>query len=57
MPGDDLESWDPGVGGRLKREEIYVYLQLIRIGVKQKPAQQCKAIILQLKRNLKKKQN
>ena len=25
---DDLEGWD-GVGGRFKREEIHVYIQMI----------------------------
>ena len=35
-------------GGRLKREEIYVYVQLIHIVVQQKLAQLCKEIILQL---------
>ena len=31
---DDLEGWDGGgLGGRLKREGIYVYLQLIHIVV------------------------
>ena len=28
---DDLERWDVRVGGRLKREDIYVYSQLIHI--------------------------
>ena len=39
--------------GRLKREGIYLYLQLIHIAVQQKLTQHCKAIILQLKINLK----
>ena len=26
---DDLEGWDGRAGGRLKREGIYVYVQLI----------------------------
>ena len=30
---DDLEGWDLGVGGRLKREGIYVYLQLILVDI------------------------
>ena len=35
---DDLEGWDWGeVGGRLKREGIYVYLWLIHVVVQQKP--------------------
>ena len=33
---DDLEGWHAGVGGRLKREGIYVYLQLIHSVVQQK---------------------
>ena len=37
------------MGRRLKREEIQVYLWLIHIVLRQKPTQQCKAIILQLK--------
>ena len=37
-----------GVRGRLKREEICLYLWLIHIVVRQKPTQYCKAIILQL---------
>ena len=53
---DNLEGWDGWkVGGRLTREEIYVFLWLIHVG--QKLMQYCKAIILQLKilkRNLKK---
>ena len=28
---DDLKGWDGRVGGRLKREEIYVYLWLIHV--------------------------
>ena len=42
------------VGGRFKREEIYVYLWLIHVVVRQKPIQHCKAIILQLKINFQK---
>lgn len=34
VPGDDLAGWDGGVGGRLKREEIYVYLYLIHVVVR-----------------------
>ena len=36
-----------GLGGRLKREGIYVYLWLIHFVEQQKPTQHCKAIILQ----------
>ena len=43
-----------GVGGRLKKEGIYVYLQLIHTVVWEKPTQQFKAIILQLNINKKK---
>ena len=46
---DDPEEWGGGVGGRLKGEGIYVYIQLIHIIVQQKPTQNCKAITLQLK--------
>ena len=42
-------GWE--VGQKLKREETYVYLQLIHFEVWQKPTQYCKAIILQLKIN------
>ena len=33
---DDLGGWDQGVGGRLKKEEIYVYLQSTHLVVQQK---------------------
>ena len=48
MPCDDLEGWDCG-GSGLQTERICVYLQLINTVVWQKPAQYCKAVILQLK--------
>ena len=38
-------GWE--TGGRFKREATYVYLWLIHVDVWQKPAQYCKAIILQ----------
>ena len=46
-----------GIGERLKREGMYVYLQPIQadmcnlqlIIIQQKPTQQCKVIMLQLK--------
>ena len=44
-------GWE--VGGMIKREGTWVYLWLIHIVVWQKPTQQWKAIILQLKINLK----
>jgi len=43
-----------GLGGRFKREGIYVYLWLIHFLVRQKATQHCKAIILQLTMNFKK---
>ena len=45
-----------GWGRRFKREWIFVHLRLIHIVVQQNPTQLCKAVILQLKINLKKKQ-
>ena len=43
------------MGGRFKREGIYVYLWLIHVEVRQKTTKFCKAIILQLKNKLKKR--
>ena len=43
------------VRGRFRREGTYVYLRLIHVDVWQKPIQYCKAIILQLKKEKKKK--
>ena len=44
--------------GMFKREGAYVYLGLIHVDVWQKPTQNCKAIMLQLKINeIKKKKN
>ena len=54
-----LTTWRSGkgqeVGGWFSREGTYVYLWLIHVDVWQKPKQYCKAIILQLKINVKKK--
>ena len=48
---DDLDGWDGGgLGGRSKREGIYVYIQLIHFVVQQKLTQHCKANILQYKK-------
>ena len=47
----NLEQWE--VGGMVKREGTYVDLWLIHVDVWKKPAQYCKAIILQLKINFK----
>ena len=43
------------MGGRFKREGMYVYLWLIDVEVWQKTAKFCKTIILQQKIKLKKK--
>ena len=43
------------MGGRFKKEGIYVYLWLIHVEVRQKTTKFCKAIILQLKNKLKKR--
>ena len=49
---DNLEGWD-GVGdGREVQEGGGMCIWLIHVDVWQKPAQYCKAIILQLKINL-----
>ena len=42
-------GWGAGVGGRFRREGIYVYLWLIHVVLWQKQIQYCKAITLQLK--------
>jgi len=44
-------KWE--MGGRLKREGTYIYLWPIHVNIWQKPTQYYKAIILQLKINLK----
>ena len=44
-------GWE--VGGTFRKEGTCVYLWLIHIVVQQKPTQHCKAIILQLKINIK----
>ena len=44
------------MGGRFTREETYVYLWLIHVDIWQKPTKYYKAIILQLKINICKKQ-
>ena len=54
MLRDDLERWVVGVGRRFKRQGTYAHVWLIHIVVQQKATQHCKAIILQLKINLKK---
>ena len=50
---NNLKGWE--VGGRFNREGTCVYLWLIHVDLWQKSTQHCKAIILQLKINLKKK--
>ena len=43
---DDLEGWDGmGLGGRPRREGIYIYIQLIHFIVQQRLMQRGKAII------------
>ena len=56
MLWDNLEGWD-GMekAGRFKREGTHVYVWLIHVVIWQKPTQCWKAIILQLKINLKRK--
>ena len=39
------------MGGRPRREGIWVYLRLILVDVQQKITKFCKAIIVQLKKN------
>ena len=55
MPCDNLEGWDGRGWGGSKREGTHVYPWLIHVAVRQKPTQHCKAIILHLKIDLKKK--
>ena len=44
---DNLEGWE--MRGGVRREGTYVHLWLILVDVRQRPAQYCKAAILQLK--------
>lgn len=44
---DDLDMWNGGVGGRLKRDGINVYTWLIHSVVQWKLMQHCKAIVFQ----------
>ena len=56
---DNREGWD-GVGGMYKSEGtyiyiymyVYIYILLIHTDIWQKPAQNCKAVILQSKKNV-----
>ena len=53
MIWDDLERWDGGegwVGGRFKREGIYLYTELIHSIVQQKPTRYCKTTISPLEK-------
>ena len=50
---DDLKEWNAGAKGRVRREGIYVYIELIYIVVQQKLTQHSKAILLQLATKLK----
>ena len=49
---DNVEGWD-GVGGgkEVQEEGTYIHLWLTHVDMWQKPAQHCKAIILQLNTN------
>ena len=48
MLRDALDGWDEGeVGGRSKREGLYVFIWLIHFSVQQKRAQHWKAVISQ----------
>ena len=47
---DDLDRWNERVGGRLKRERIYVYIWPIHNVVQQKQTQYCKVLIIPIKR-------
>ena len=54
-PGALGQPREVGLGGRFKRAQTSVYLQLIHADLWKKPSQYCKLIILQLKIKLKKK--
>ena len=56
-PGALGQPREVGLGGRFKRAQTSVYLQLIHADLWKKPSQYCKLIILQLKIKLKKKNN
>ena len=43
----DLDGRDRRLGGRSKREGIYVYIELIHFGVQQELTHHCKATIPQ----------
>ena len=51
---DNLEGWNGlGVGKKVQEGgDIYIYLWLIHVDVRWKSTQCCKAIILQLKKNI-----
>lgn len=51
---DNRDGWWE-VAGRFKKEGMYVYLWLMHVNVRQKPARYCKAFILQLERKFKKR--
>lgn len=44
MLWDEVEGWDGGVGGRLKKEGLYVYIWQIHVVVQQKLMQHCRVI-------------
>ena len=53
---DDREGEMGMVLERLKKEEIHVYSWWVRTAMQQEPTQHCKAIILQLKIKILKKE-
>ena len=46
-----MVGWE-AVGGRIKRQRIYVYIKLMNFVVKQKVTQYCKVIIFQSLKHL-----
>lgn len=49
-PVEMLSYWGRESGGRLKREEVAVYLRMIHVVVQEKPTQHFRAIVLQCKK-------
>ena len=47
---DTLDGWGGEVGGRFRREGVYVYMELSHLVVQQKLTQHCKSAILQSKK-------
>ena len=49
---DDLKGWDGGVGRRLTREGLHVYIRLIHAVVQRTLTQHCKAVMFRLGKKL-----